>query len=235
MHSIKLHDNKFLYNNKFLGSDTSIDWVRSETVFRNQDFAIFFVYLFFYLLIILWLLLLLSDCSLMVTKWLQQLPTSHSFPATSKCQKQKDSSISSSLRNEENLPSSLSGRLLVGQSCVTCPIFNQSLTRCTELQLGTGTNRDLHPDTPTGPPSQNHMLLISWTESVFWGFFFSFLIWTIFNIFIEFVIMLLLFYLLVFWSRDIWDLSSPTRDQAHTSCIGRQSQNHWTTREVPIC
>ena len=141
------------------------------------------------------------------------------------------------LRNEENLPSSLSGRLLVGQSCVTCPIFNQSLTRCTELQPGTGTNRDLHPDTPTGPPSQNHLLLNSWTESVFWGFFLrlSFLIWTIFNIFIEFVIMLLLFYLLVFWSRDIWDLSSPTRDQAHTSCIGRQSHNHWTTREVPIC
>ena len=31
----------------------------------------------------------------------------------------------------------------------------------------------------------------------------------------------------------MWDLSSPTRDQTHTSCIGRQSLNHRTTREVP--
>ena len=28
------------------------------------------------------------------------------------------------------------------------------------------------------------------------------------------------------------DLSSPSRDQTHTPCIGRQSPNHWTTREV---
>ena len=30
----------------------------------------------------------------------------------------------------------------------------------------------------------------------------------------------------------MWDLSSPTRDGIHTSCIGR-SLNHWTAREVP--
>ena len=31
----------------------------------------------------------------------------------------------------------------------------------------------------------------------------------------------------------MWDLSSLTRDQTHTLCIGRQSLNHWTSREVP--
>ena len=30
----------------------------------------------------------------------------------------------------------------------------------------------------------------------------------------------------------MWDLNSPTRDQTYTPCIGRQSLNHWTTREV---
>ena len=58
--------------------------------------------------------------------------------------------------------------------------------------------------------------------------------WTIFNVFIEFVTILLLFYVLVFWLRGMWDLSSPTRDRTLTPCIKRQSLNHWTTREVPV-
>ena len=33
--------------------------------------------------------------------------------------------------------------------------------------------------------------------------------------------------------HGMWDLSSPTRDQIHVPCIGRQILNHWTTREVP--
>ena len=33
---------------------------------------------------------------------------------------------------------------------------------------------------------------------------------------------------------SIWDLSSPTRDQTHVPCTGRQILNHWTTREVPL-
>ena len=41
------------------------------------------------------------------------------------------------------------------------------------------------------------------------------------------------FYVLFFWPWGMWDLSSPTRDRTHTPCIGRQSFNHWTTREVP--
>ena len=58
--------------------------------------------------------------------------------------------------------------------------------------------------------------------------------WTIFKVFIEFVTILLLFYILVFWPWGMWDLSSPPRDQTRTPCIGRQSLTHWTTREVPL-
>ena len=57
--------------------------------------------------------------------------------------------------------------------------------------------------------------------------------WTIFKVFIEFVTVLLLFYVFVFGWQGMWDLSSRTRDRTHTPCIGRQSLNHWTAREVP--
>ena len=33
--------------------------------------------------------------------------------------------------------------------------------------------------------------------------------------------------------KHMWNLSSPTKDQTCTPCIGRGSLNHWTTREVP--
>ena len=55
-----------------------------------------------------------------------------------------------------------------------------------------------------------------------------------FKVFIEFVTILLLFYVLVFWPQDLKDLSSLTRDWTHTSCIGRWSLNHWDTRDVPL-
>ena len=61
--------------------------------------------------------------------------------------------------------------------------------------------------------------------------------WTIFEVFIDFVTVLLLFYVLFlffFWLRGMWDLSSLTRDQTHTPCIGRQSLNHWPTRKSPM-
>ena len=51
--------------------------------------------------------------------------------------------------------------------------------------------------------------------------------------FIEFVTVLLLFYVLVFWPQGMWDLNSLTRDSTCTLCIGRQSLNHWTAREAP--
>ena len=40
--------------------------------------------------------------------------------------------------------------------------------------------------------------------------------WTILKTFIEFVTILLLFYVLVFWPGSMGDLSSPARDQTHT-------------------
>ena len=60
-----------------------------------------------------------------------------------------------------------------------------------------------------------------------------YLFFNFFKVFIEFVTILLLFYVLVFWPRDMWDISSPTRDRTRTPWIGRRSLNHWTAREVP--
>ena len=54
----------------------------------------------------------------------------------------------------------------------------------------------------------------------------------IFKVFIEFVTILIQFYVLFLWLRGMWDLSAPTRDQTPTSCIGRFNLNHWTAREV---
>ena len=54
-----------------------------------------------------------------------------------------------------------------------------------------------------------------------------------FKVLIEFVTLWLLFYVLFFCPRGMWDLHSPTRDQTYTPCIGRRSLSHWTTREVP--
>ena len=59
------------------------------------------------------------------------------------------------------------------------------------------------------------------------------LIGSLFKVFIESVATLLLFCVLFFLATSTWDLSFPTRDGAHTPCIGRQSLNHCTTREVP--
>ena len=61
-----------------------------------------------------------------------------------------------------------------------------------------------------------------------------FCIFFFFAVFIEFVTILLLSYVLACWPQSTWDLSSPTRGWTWTPCIGRQSLNHWATREVPI-
>ena len=58
--------------------------------------------------------------------------------------------------------------------------------------------------------------------------------WTVIKVFIEFVTILLLFYGFIFWPGGMWDLSPLTGDCTCTSCIGRQSLNHWTAREVPL-
>ena len=58
--------------------------------------------------------------------------------------------------------------------------------------------------------------------------------WTTFEVFIEFVTILFLFHILVFWLTDMWDLSSGTRDRSQPLCIGRCNLNHWTAREVLV-
>ena len=45
--------------------------------------------------------------------------------------------------------------------------------------------------------------------------------WTIFKVFIEFVTILFLFSVLVFWPWGMWDLGSPVRARTCTPCIGR--------------
>ena len=39
------------------------------------------------------------------------------------------------------------------------------------------------------------------------------------------------FFFLLAAPHSMWDLSSQIRDQICASCIGRQSCNHWTTRD----
>ena len=48
------------------------------------------------------------------------------------------------------------------------------------------------------------------SAKIFLDFFF--LVWAIFKVFIELVTILLLFYVLGFWPRGMWDLSSRTKD-----------------------
>ena len=64
-------------------------------------------------------------------------------------------------------------------------------------------------------------------------FCFFFFVWIILKVFIEFVTILLLFHVLVFWPEGMWDLRCPTRNQTHTPGIGRQSLSRWTSAEVP--
>ena len=56
--------------------------------------------------------------------------------------------------------------------------------------------------------------------------------WTICKAFTVFVMILLLFLCFGFLAV-MHNLSSLSRDQTCTFCIGRQSLNHWTTKEVP--
>ena len=57
--------------------------------------------------------------------------------------------------------------------------------------------------------------------------------WAILKVFTEFLTILLLFYVLVFWLRGMWDLSSMARNQTLIPHTGRQSLKHWTARKVP--
>ena len=58
--------------------------------------------------------------------------------------------------------------------------------------------------------------------------------WTVLKALLEFMTVLLLFHVLVFFGhKACGNLSSLTRDWTHIPCIGRWSLNRWTTREVP--
>ena len=59
--------------------------------------------------------------------------------------------------------------------------------------------------------------------------------WTIFKVFIEFVAALLLFfYVFWFFGHEACGILAPRPGMEPTPpCIGRQSLNHWTPREVP--
>ena len=54
------------------------------------------------------------------------------------------------------------------------------------------------------------------------------------KLFIEFVTILLLFFVLVFEQWGMWDRGPPIRGWTCSPCIGRHSLNHGTTREVPF-
>ena len=69
-------------------------------------------------------------------------------------------------------------------------------------------------------------MLIRKSSLIFLNVFFKkniVLMRTIFKVFMEFVTILLLFYVLVVWLQGMWDLGSLTRDQTCTPCIGRRS------------
>ena len=52
--------------------------------------------------------------------------------------------------------------------------------------------------------------------------FIFFFMRTIFKVFIEFVTILLPFFVLVFWLQGMWNLSSPTGDRTHNPCTGNK-------------
>ena len=68
-------------------------------------------------------------------------------------------------------------------------------------------------------------------------FFFPrfFFMWTIFKFFIEFVTILLLFYILVFWPPGMWDLSFTTGSRTSIPCIGRQTLNTGLPGKSVLC
>ena len=55
-----------------------------------------------------------------------------------------------------------------------------------------------------------------------------------FKVLIEFVTALLLFYVLVFWLRGMWDLHSRPGIEPTPPALEGKVFNHWTTREVTL-
>ena len=61
----------------------------------------------------------------------------------------------------------------------------------------------------------------TWQTYGFKRFSGDFLIGAIFEVFIEIIAILLLFYVLIFWLKSMWNLSSLTIDRTCTPGIGR--------------
>ena len=80
--------------------------------------------------------------------------------------------------------------------------------------------------------SSSSFLHLFW--KILFFFFKMFFMWTIFKVFTEFGTILFPLYVLVFWPRGMWDLSSPASNQTRSPCFGGQSLIPWTTSEVPV-
>ena len=91
----------------------------------------------------------------------------------------------------------------------------------------------LHADTLTSEPPGKPKLRFSFFFFFFWCELFL-------TSFFEFVTILLLFYLVLhllvldFWSRGMWNLSSPNKDRTHTQSTGTWSRNPWTDRGISV-
>ena len=66
--------------------------------------------------------------------------------------------------------------------------------------------------------SQSFLL---WIQLYYFIIIIFFFMWAILKDFIEHFTILFLFYVLVFWPKGMWYLSSSTGDGTHTPCIGR--------------
>ena len=83
--------------------------------------------------------------------------------------------------------------------------------------------------------TESHLVLFFIFSARFFFFFFKmFFMWTIFKVFTEFGTILFPLYVLVFWPRGMWDLSSPASNQTRSPCFGGQSLIPWTTSGVPV-
>ena len=55
--------------------------------------------------------------------------------------------------------------------------------------------------------------------------------WTISKVFIEFVMILLLFHVLVLWTQGMWHVSSLTGTEPTLPAVEARRLNRWTIRE----
>ena len=85
----------------------------------------------------------------------------------------------------------------------------------------------------TVTPSPRLVILLYYIFYFFFSLrYFLLLLWTIFKVFTEFVTILLLFYVLVFWVWGMWDLRSPTRNGTCTRPLEGKVLTYWTARSL---